>query len=62
MVVADNDEARKRARDGEEKSTKASVVPDSSRFCRGFDVYFARTFFSIHTVSDQTLLALFHCP
>lgn len=32
------------ARDGEEKST--SVVPDSSRFCRGFDVYFARTLFS----------------
>lgn len=46
-MVADNDGSKKYARparDGHERSTKASVVPDSSRFCRGFDVYFARTF------------------
>lgn len=49
-VVADNDESKKRARparDGGERCTEASVVPDSSRFCRGFDVYFARTFFTV---------------
>lgn len=65
---ADNDEGKKRARDGRrERSTKASVVSDSSRFCRGFDVYFARTFLAhthTHTVSDQAPpeLALFRYP
>lgn len=37
---------KEREKEGEE-STKASDVPDSSRFCRGLDVYFARTFSAV---------------
>lgn len=45
------------ARAGEERSTKASVVPDSSRFCRGFDVHFARTFLlTIHCLGSTPRL------
>jgi len=61
MVVADNDKSKKtRARDGEEKRplflTACGFVEVSTCTLRVL-------FFSIYTVSDQTLrvLALFHC-